>query len=196
MVSLQRGRGPETAERHPPQRPPNTRSHSFNGAAVRRPRRVFRAQSGKPERRRFNGAAVRRPRRALESNLRDLIDQLLQRGRGPETAESAERRMREATGRCGFNGAAVRRPRRDKSSFGRPGPRPLLQRGRGPETAESDGAAERHARRSGASTGPRSGDRGEPTLPAPAVLGWIRLQRGRGPETAESCSGATFRRGS
>jgi hypothetical protein len=94
-------------------------------------------------------------------------EQALQRGRGPETAESHATGMRAL-----------------------PQIRPL-QRGRGPETAESPSLRRAEVRVEDASTGPRSGDRGESTCskaksPKPA------LQRGRGPETAERLS----RRGS
>jgi hypothetical protein len=109
---------------------------------------------------------------------------MLQRGRGPETAERpyAKRDLAAAqaasTGpRSGdrgefdapdctvrsrpcFNGAAVRRPRRERRS--------------------RDGAAE-----ASASTGPRSGDRGEIQTSSFANAPTAALQRGRGPETAE-----------
>jgi hypothetical protein len=110
---------------------------------------------------------------------------LLQRGRGPETAESSE---------AGVTSVTVQ----------------SLQRGRGPETAESREKEALALRREDASTGPRSGDRGEvdqpgrPGNPRGASTGprsgdrgeapahdhlrfhAKRLQRGRGPETAES----------
>jgi hypothetical protein len=60
---------------------------------------------------------------------------LLQRGRGPETAESLVRFSPVVRPIC-FNGAAVRRPRRVDSFYNSATRNGELQRGRGPETAE------------------------------------------------------------
>src|SRR5262249_33738404 len=61
---LQWSRGPETAEKKLPNSRKRRRKRSFNGAAVRRPRRS-RDQYRERRRQRVcvNGAAVRRPRR-------------------------------------------------------------------------------------------------------------------------------------
>jgi hypothetical protein len=69
--------------------------------------------------------------------------------------------------------------------------RARLQRGRGPETAERTNPAKLQNLTGDASTGPRSGDRGEGGLPVSVPSSRTRLQRGRGPETAESSSRCT-----
>ena len=189
---LQRGRGPETAERSQPTAP-----------------RPFTTC--------FNGAAVRRPRREMNATQNRIAVTGLQRGRGPETAESpGSARFAEMLGEC-FNGAAVRRPRRaprrrrrtrakGKLQRGR-GPetaestsspsasrtkRQALQRGRGPETAERTERIRRWNRGTNASTGPRSGDRGESMSAKQVQAVMPKLQRGRGPETAESTTHACY----
>ncbi|MEA3207914.1 MAG: hypothetical protein QOE70_971 [Chthoniobacter sp.] len=182
---LQRGRGPETAEREP------------------------KEPEGLPALRGFNGAAVRRPRRGSGGNRGRNDDDGLQRGRGPETAERKKTRTRRRRSQRRFNGAAVRRPRRDGThvtyalqpfrfngaAVRRPRrawqPRPT----RALRPCCFNGAAVRRPRRAGripatlhrhraASTGPRSGDRGE-RAKRYETRSWKTLQRGRGPETAE-----------
>ncbi len=86
----------------------------------------------------------------------------LQRGRAPESAEIAE--------------ATRTRPAR-----------PKLQRGRAPESAEMGRQRHRHEPRRCASTGPRSGERGDPA-PDTVKDGYLMLQRGRAPESAEMWS--------
>ena len=160
---LQRSRGPKTAERCRATGIPSAGDLGFNGAAVRRPRRVF----GLP----FRWASY----------------DPLQRSRGPKTAErpALVEAARPALRR--FNGAAVRRPRRaarrgrrewarypasteprseDRGESLRAVPSATclttLQRSRGPKTAESGSRQSRQGKRQAASTEPRSEDRGEP----------------------------------
>jgi hypothetical protein len=109
----------------------------------------------------------------------------LQRGRGPETAESGQSVTRRAPGRR-FNGAAVRRPRRGMAL---PLPRPRVDSAStGPRSGDRGelGIRAGRAGEGDASTGPRSGDRGELMTANAFPADRMSLQRGRGPETAES----------
>jgi hypothetical protein len=133
---LQRGRGPETAERR------DTMREAFAAGAASTgprsgdrgesppapdPRSARRASTGprsgdRGERRAalmpprtkrcFNGAAVRRPRRVASWSKSSSPSAKLQRGRGPETAERLFCSKSCAAAGQSFNGAAVRRPRR------------------------------------------------------------------------------------
>ncbi len=182
---LQRGRAPESAEisseaegRNGPSRASTgprsgergdqldvarerSEGSSFNGAALRRARRCSRPTGGRGSASRFNGAALRRARRCPGTDAFAPFRVLLQRGRAPESAEihffhyllpwvfqslqrgrapeSAE--MRDLCALTIFNHG--------------------LQRGRAPESAEiCQLKANLHAARA-ASTGPRSGERGD-----------------------------------
>jgi hypothetical protein len=116
----------------------NRSAAGFNGAAVRRPRRdPFGLIERDCFQHCFNGAAVRRPRRAPRIPLPAHNTELLQRGRGPETAE----RVRIAV--CTVAALASLQRGRGPETAERPSARGSvarqrkLQRGRGPETAES-----------------------------------------------------------
>jgi hypothetical protein len=184
---LQRGRGPETAESGMA-----CETSSRSGLASTGPRSGDRGEPDQDRRRKpEQDAASTGPRsgdrgeRTSEANWKQPL-KWLQRGRGPETAESlvlllGQHERRDAsTGprsgdrgellpmfpnpakRGGFNGAAVRRPRRAARS------------------------RRRRPRGGTASTGPRSGDRGERAASCSGAARKPPLQRGRGPETAES----------
>ena len=167
--TLQRGRGPETAESFATTRPRRSGPVASTG-----PRSGDRGETptqptNHNQTNSFNGAAVRRPRRGGSGQRRGRPSAGLQRGRGPETAESGIPRASLRWRSCRFNGAAVRRPRRERER--QPGGRWGMD----------------------ASTGPRSGDRGEPPAISHRLRRCEQLQRGRGPETAESFRGHASR---
>ncbi len=62
---------------------------------------------------------------------------------------------------------------------------PSLQRGRAPESAEIRSHRSLHGGRTRASTGPRSGERGDVLDPSALLVEREPLQRGRAPESAE-----------
>jgi hypothetical protein len=90
----------------------------------------------------------------------------LQRGRGPETAERLASVVQHPLRWECFNGAAVRRPRRASSGKA---PSPALRASTGPRSGDRGERIQKGRFRAAcrASTGPRSGDRGEsaPVLP-------------------------------
>jgi hypothetical protein len=84
---------------------------------------------------RFNGAAVRRPRRVVAGLLLRQPFLVLQRGRGPETAESIpvfRQMLAIALLQRGRGPETAESPSRRRMKH----PAMWLQRGRGPETAE------------------------------------------------------------
>ena len=166
---------------------------------------------------RFNGAALGRARRAETGSTQRWSAWRLQRGRARESAERPDApRLPGRSPR--FNGAALGRARRGASPRYAPPPLWALQRGRARESAERPRLrpTPRSARR--ASTGPRSGERGEGFWNNRSVylsrcfngaaLGRARrdrprrgvqhgrrlLQRGRARESAESMRSTGVRR--
>ncbi len=159
---LQRGRAPESAEidRHG-LHPPNLLA-GFNGAALRRARRYPpRPSPWTAKLRCFNGAALRRARRS--EGCEGTWRRWLRASTGPRSGERGDRKSSTVPRRQvrRFNGAALRRARRCSRLLPTQSARMRF-----------NGAALRRARRcgrigphqipaEGASTGPRSGERGD-----------------------------------
>ena len=220
---LQWGRGPETAEssamrrsagrprtcasmgprsgdrgeHDQPQRSASRFTTCFNGAAVRRPRRVRRAMRLASARSSTSLQWGRGPETAESVGrgcCRAVDADTLQWGRGPETAESrvAARLHAAASARLQWGRGPETAESADRA-LGAVAAVDALQWGRGPETAERrDGVAKRRSDRR-ASMGPRSGDRGELISAGCAMPRRSWLQWGRGPETAESAMRAPMR---
>ena len=118
FMKLQRSRHPKTAERSPKRLPSSPPTNGFNGAAIRRRRRVSSARAQATPCNGFNGAAIRRRRRARSSNHRARWAQRF-------NGAAIRRRRRERTqglkrrGPQGFNGAAIRRRRRAEPGLSR-----------------------------------------------------------------------------
>ncbi len=130
---------------------------------------------------RFNGAALRRARRYGRHPVA-RIEGGLQRGRAPESAEIRPRKPRFARQGC-FNGAALRRARR---LCGGGGIDEFMDASTGPRSGERGDRATGGFAGQGeiASTGPRSGERGDVRYVSNSITVYS-LQRGRAPESAE-----------
>ena len=112
-ASLQRGRTPESAESSLCATCSRSFLHRFNGAALRRVRRVARRWLRSSHRKSFNGAALRRVRR--DRPLRRAAEAFAEASTGPHSGECGETSNKNAEPLAppGFNGAALRRVRRD-----------------------------------------------------------------------------------
>ncbi len=195
---LQLGRGLATAETHPPPCPLGRKPSGFNWAAVLRPRKLVHLTLPFVA----TGAASIGPRSCDRGNqshpdVPALILTLLQLGRGLATAETLDagprpgellpasigprscdrgNRARPAglpRAARGFNWAAVLRPRKPAHGQKPPKLRGRLQLGRGLATAETTHRRVSSAPVRRASIGPRSCDRGNPSVQASASnLSW------------------------
>jgi len=183
---LQRSRRPKTAESSTRSCSGWPSSCSFNGAAVRRRRRVPHQVVGGVDLERASTEPPSEDGGEAIVNKRDPQEvALLQRSRRPKTAERAhDHGAAERRTRC-FNGAAVRRRRRVHPDFGEDKRRTVLQRSRRPKTAERRGRHQGRRRGHQASTEPPSEDGGELASGAGALSARIMLQRSRRPKTAE-----------
>ena len=158
--------GPRSGERGDNRREssPNRRNRSFNGAALGRARRWNVGRCGKRlHHHGFNGAALGRARRSGGDAFPAPAYSSLQRGRARESAEMGPALM-----------TLVRAA--------------WLQRGRARESAEIRDSFARQETVRQASTGPRSGERGDQVSVEEydETAGW--LQRGRARESAEIAS--------
>ena len=161
-----------------------------------------------PRPRRFNGAALRRARRYRRH--RTGSHRQGNASTGPRSGERGDPLAMPGNvdSSTGFNGAALRRARRCLNATGALTATILLQRGRAPESAEMCARGCCASSRGTASTGPRSGERGDDSFgvsrrpdhaastgPRSGERGdsksksWrgsdASLQRGRAPESAE-----------
>ena len=201
--TLQHGRGRGTAE-GVSRRRRMSRCTCFNMAAVGGPRRAATVMEVDPIGRLQHG----RGRGTAEDgrgSRRGVLRLLLQHGRGRGTAEEDLAQDRHEAGQASTWPRSGDRGGRPAGRRGQGGAR--LQHGRGRGTAEApprpprpparagfnmaavggprrDGAEVFEAEHGGASTWPRSGDRGGRGFPS-AVASGLKLQHGRGRGTAE-----------